>query len=195
MTDFLKSETRKNLARGFISECIDGARYQFLAQSAMEQGFNYLQQVMKQQAKNEMAHAKVFYDHIINLGGSEDNIDITAGYPFPVCDLKEGLKLASKTELAEFKNIYPSFAKIAKDEGFLDVAKSFDLIAKVERCHHLLLDEIAKKYNTTKLYKSSEPYKWKCSKCGHEETGKSAFKTCPLCYVGQGYSMFEIADN
>lgn len=55
MTDFLKSETRKNLARAFISECIDGARYQFIAQNAMQEGYKYIETLMKQQAKNEMS--------------------------------------------------------------------------------------------------------------------------------------------
>lgn len=195
MTDFLKSETRKNLARAFISECIDGARYQFIAQNAMQEGYKYIETLMKQQAKNEMSHAKTFYNHIQNLGGSEQYIEINAGYPFPVCDLKEGLKLASKTEYVEFKNVYPAFAKIAKDEGFKDVAESFELVAKVERCHHLMNEEIATKLNSGKLYKSPQAYKWKCTECGHEETSKSAFKTCPLCHEEQGYSMFELSDN
>ena len=195
MTEFKTSQTRKNLARAFISECIDGARYQFLAQNAQQEGLVYVQNLMKQQAKNEMAHAKEFYNHILSLGGSEDNIDITAGFPFPVCDLKTGLKLASKTELSEHQNIYPAFAKIAKDEGFKDVARTFNLVAQVERCHHLMLEEISKKYTSGKMYKSTEPYKWKCSQCGHEDTSKTAFKICPLCGVGQGYSLFELSDN
>ena len=195
MTNFLNSETRKNLARAFISECVDGARYQFLAQNAQQEGLVYVQNLMKQQAKNEMAHAKVFYNHILTLGGSTDNIDISAGYPFPVCDMKNGLNLAAKTELSEHQNIYPAFAKIAKDEGFEDVAKTFNLVANVELCHHLMLDEISKKYNSGKMYKSPEPYKWKCSQCGHEETSKSSFKVCPLCGVEQGYSLFELSDN
>ena len=56
-------------------------------------------------------------------------------------------------------------------------------------------EEIATKLNSGKLYKSPQAYKWKCTECGHEETSKNAFKTCPLCHEEQGYSMFELSDN
>ena len=51
-----------------------------------------------------------------------------------------------KTELSQSNNVYPSFSKVTKDEGFDDVAHAFDLVATVENCHHLLLQQIYDKF-------------------------------------------------
>lgn len=83
LSAFDKSKTKENLARAFAGECQDGARYQFIAQQCMEDGYNYLQTMFKTFAKNEMAHAKTFYELIFaHSGKSTGNIKITGGYPF-----------------------------------------------------------------------------------------------------------------
>ena len=88
--DFLQSETMKNLARAYAGECQAGARYQFLAQTAMDEGYKHLQTLIKIQAKEEMAHAKVFWDLIMQKsGGKNDNIEICGGYPFKTGTLEE----------------------------------------------------------------------------------------------------------
>ncbi len=192
--DFMSSQTQKNLARAFAGECQDGARYQFLSKTAKSQQLKFLSDTMKTLAKNEMAHASRFYDLLITHGGKEmENIEITAGYPFDSCELEKGFKNASKAEISQAKNIYPSFAKVAKDEGFADVAKQFMLTAEVENQHGLILAEIDKKYNGKKLYKEMKETEWKCSNCGHRHNAKEAWKECPLCTYPQGYviSQFE----
>ena len=83
MIKFSDSKTKVNLARAFAGECQDGARYQFLAKQALDEGYYYMQMIFKTHAKNEMAHAKRFYD-LINEYSDEklNNIDLTGGYPF-----------------------------------------------------------------------------------------------------------------
>ena len=66
MVDFSQSKTKENLARAFAAECQDGARYQFIAKDAKQNQMNYISTIMKMLAKNEMAHAKMFYQHIID---------------------------------------------------------------------------------------------------------------------------------
>ena len=194
--EFNKSRTKTNLARAFTGECLDGARYQYVAKQATADGFSYIADLFKNLAKNEMAHARVFYDHLIkNSKGGETNIGIGAGYPFFNYELEGSIKESAGAELSESKNIYPAFAKVARDEGYADIADSFELVALVEECHFKQLSEIDEKYQNKILYSSNEEVKWKCSNCGHEHTSKNAWKNCPLCGYPQGYVMLQLQDN
>lgn len=187
--DFKESKTKENLARAFAAECQDGARYQFMAKAAESEGYSYISDQLKMLAKNEMAHASRFYNLMLrNLGNSkEDNIPIEAGYPFEPPELKGSLQTAAEIELYEAKNIYPAFAKIAKDEGFSEVADAFNLIAQVEGQHNEILQAFATMYKSKSLYKNNEKILWKCSNCGHSALNKEAWQTCPLCGYPIGY--------
>lgn len=187
--DFLQSKTKENLARAFAAECQDGARYQFIAKAAVGEGFSYISDQLKMLAKNEMAHASRFYELMLkHLGKTkEDNIAIEAGYPFEQSALKSSLQTAADIELYEAKNIYPTFAKVAKDEGFSEIADAFNLVANVEEQHNQTLQALATMYKHNDLYKHNEKIMWKCSNCGHSEQSKEAWQTCPLCGYPQGY--------
>lgn len=191
--DFNESVTKTNLARSFSAECQAGARYQFISKTALNENQKFLSDTMKTLAKNEMAHAKVFYDFILDKsGGKCKNISIEAGYPFESPELKTSLLGASLIELSEAKNIYPSFAKIAYDEGFDDIGKAYDMIARVEEAHHKILDTLGNLYKSGNMYKRKHEEKWKCSLCGYVENRKECFKECPLCKAPQGFVIIDI---
>lgn len=186
--DFSESKTKENLARAFAAECQDGARYQFIAKDAKQNQMNYISTILKMLAKNEMAHAKMFYQHLVdNLQTKNGNVNIEAGYPFKQSELKTSLASAAVIEDYEAQNIYPAFAKVAKDEGFPEIAKTFTLVAEVEKVHAQKLADLGEMFNHHKLYKSQTPRMYECSNCGHRETKKEAWKTCPLCNYPQGY--------
>ncbi len=190
--EFNKSKTKESVARAFAAECQDGARYQFMAKSALSEGFSFISDQLKVLAKNEMAHASRLYSLMIdNCQGKEDNVPIEAGYPFEPSELKHSLSTAAQIEEYEAKNIYPHFAKVAKDEGFPEIAKAFLLIAEVENTHAVKLQTLANLYKANKLYRSPEKIKWTCSNCGYEEEKKEAWKNCPLCNYPQGYAMIK----
>lgn len=190
--DFNKSKTKELLARAFAAECQDGARYQFMAKAAMSEGFSFISDQLKVLAKNEMAHASRFYDLMLaHCKGKEDNVPIEAGYPFEPPELKESLQTAAEIEEYEAKNIYPQFAKVAKDEGFTDIADAFTLIAKIENTHFVKLQDFAMLYKANKLYSRTQNTIWTCSNCGHQKEGKAAWQTCPVCQYPQGYVQFQ----
>ena len=191
--EFKDSKTKINLARSFSAECQAGARYQFMSKMALQDQQQFLSDTMKTLAKNEMAHAKIFYDYIIEKSeGGIKNIPIEAGYPFDDPKLKTSLLQESQIELSEAENIYPSFARIAKDEGFLDIAKSFEMVAEVENTHHKMLEYLGTLYKNNKLYKRNKPTEWKCSACGYVSIAKEGFKQCPLCKMPQGYIIIDL---
>lgn len=191
--EFKDSKTCHNLARAFAAECQDGARYQFIAKDAKQNQMNYVATILKMFAKNEMAHAKMFYQHLIdNLQTANGNVNIEAGYPFKQSELKTSLASATVIEESEGENIYPAFAKIAKDEGYNEIAKTFLMVADVEKTHASKLSMLAEMYKTKKLYSSSTPKEYECSNCGHKEKKKTAWKNCPLCNYPQGYIIINL---
>lgn len=193
--EFNESVTKTNLARSFAAECQAGARYQFMSKMALADNQKFLSDTMKTLAKNEMAHAKVFYDTIVEKSQEKcKNISIEAGYPFETPELNTSLLGESLIELSEAKNIYPSFAKIAYDEGFADIGKMFDQVARVEETHHKMLDYLGNLYKKHTMYKREKPTKWKCSNCGYVEISKEGYKICPLCKLEQGYIIINLED-
>ena len=115
---------------------------------------------------------------------------------FWVKDSKEGGKRYEMIkELSEAKNIYPSFAKIAYDEGFNDIGKSFEMVARVEETHHKMLQYLGNLYKCHSMYKRDHVTKWKCSNCGYVAEAKESYKICPLCSLQQGYVIINMEDT
>lgn len=203
--NFDKSKTKENLSRAFVAECTAGARYQFMAKDAKANGYGFISNTLIALAKNEMAHARVFYDYILNQGkkgtatdcknDGYKNIDIATGYPFPNYVLPNSLHLESEIELHENEEVYKTFEKVAMEEGFKDVAESFHYVVQIEHCHYLQLKELYEKMSSGKLYKMSKINKWKCTNCGTELELKEAPKTCPMCGYDQGYYMVPLSDE
>ena len=160
--NFKESQTSKNLARAFAGECQAGARYQFIAKTAENENQSYLKSLMKSLAKQEMTHAKLFWDLIQKHSkGSAENIEITAGYPYRGGSLCEMLEHSSHNEKSENVSIYPSFASIAEDEGYEDVAITFKQVALVEHEHFITLNELHDKYKDKSIYHTPKESEWK----------------------------------
>ncbi len=195
--DFQQSKTKENLARSFAAECQEGARYQFMAKLAQQEGYQYMSNLIRGIAKNEMAHAEQFFNKINELGGANvHNIDVKAGYPFQSGTLAEILQLEANNEKNSGENIYPGFANIARDEGFKDVADLFDMIAKVEKTHQRTLEQLHKSLKGNCLYKcKTGEHAFKCEECGTIILGKCAPKTCPLCCLPQGNYRIDFSIN
>ena len=189
MVDFQESQTKENLARSFASECQEGARYQFMAKMAQQQGYQYMSMIIRTLAHNEMAHAQQFFNKIVEHGGNQtQNIDIKAGYPFKSGELLNVLLNEAENEQMSAESIYPKFADIARDEGYKDVAELFDMVSKVERTHERTLRTLHEQMECNCLYKCEDAdHAYKCDECGTIVKDKCAPKTCPLCKMGQGY--------
>ena len=184
---FENTETFKNLARSFAGECQAGMRYQMIAKLAMKEGLKTLADTVRTIAKNETLHATQFFNKIIEKTGSRENITFEAGYPFHAGTLEEGLKFAAMDEKSEHEDIYPGFAKIAKQEGFEDISSLYNMIAEVESHHKIVFQYLHDAVRNGTLYKCENSVLWTCSECGHSHVGTEAFKVCPLCKAEQGY--------
>ncbi|MDR0384300.1 MAG: hypothetical protein LBH47_03200 [Christensenellaceae bacterium] len=180
---FEESTTLINVATSFTSETQEGARYQFMAKMAMQQQFTALQRVLKDLATNEMAHAEQFLNILKTKCGDKEvlkNLAVSPTYNYNGGDLLTMLRDTYEIEKHQQDVVYLNFSETANEEGFTDVAKLFDLIAKIEGDHALITKQLFEQMETNTLYKTEEESVWKCSECGHEITG-TAPTVCPVC--------------
>ena len=184
---FTESQTIKNLARSYAGESQAGLKYQFISKLCTAMGYKTLADELKQIAKNETNHAKVFYDFIVNNTQNVISIEYQADYSFDKTQILEGLKSAVQLEYNEGENLYPAFAQIAKNEGYTDIAEKFSLIAKVESRHKARFEYLYNALNNDTLFKGKKPTMWECSNCGHVDTLLEAWDVCPLCSANQGF--------
>lgn len=184
--NFNESVTKQNLAKAFAAECQAGARYQFMATQAQNEKLVFVKDTMKAIAKNEMAHAKLFYDYILEKCGEKCKVEFDADYPYVCPSLETSLLEESKIEQEEFETLYPEFARVAKEEGFADISTSFEQVAKVEQTHAEMLKFLAKHYASNSLYKSKSKRLQKCTNCGHIDELVEGWKKCPICSLEQG---------
>ena len=190
----IESKTLLNLAKSYAGEMMAHARYQFVEFGARNEGYNAMADVIDKVVYNEFNHARMLYTFIQQASNKTiDNIDICSGYPFrEKWNLVENLKLAAEDEEAEVRN-YKAYAKIAREEGFEEIANLFDMIAAVEIKHQKLFEDLHAQMKSGSLYKKDKSTKWVCAGCGHEADSKEAWDTCPLCKAKQGFVIPKIA--
>ncbi|MEG1536243.1 MAG: rubrerythrin family protein [Clostridia bacterium] len=191
------STTYTNLARAFAGECQARTRYKFMVYGAEREGYGAIALLIKEVIKNEFNHARMLYTFIETATDKTiDTINIEASYPFKEkWNLLDNLRFSVEDEANEAEKIYPEFAKIARKEGFEDIAGLFDNLVQVETCHSKLFQQIYTQLRDGTIYKKPNQVKWKCVDCGYEETGTTAWTECPLCQAKQGFTKLIIDDN
>lgn len=177
------SETEKNLLKAFAGESQARNRYTFFASKARKEGFEQIASIFQETADNEKEHAEVFFKHL--EGG---DAEIQASYPAgKIGTTKENLLAAAEGEKLEWSILYPDFEKVAREEGFEKVAESFKEIAEVESYHERRYRKLLKNVEDGKVFKKSNPVKWKCRNCGYVHEGEEAPETCPACDHPKSY--------
>jgi rubrerythrin len=177
------TQTEKNLLKAFAGESQARNRYTYFASQAKKEGFEQISAIFLETADNEKEHAKIFFKYL--EGGI---VEITASYPAgKISNTLENLSESAEGEKAEWGKIYPEFEKIARQEGFEEVAKSFKEIAEVEEKHEKRYRKLLENVKTNNVFKKNEVVKWKCRNCGYVHDGKEAPETCPACKHPQAY--------
>ncbi len=184
--DLKNSETAKNLMRAFAGESQARNRYTFAAAKAEKEGLPVIQSAFLFTAGQEKEHGEIFYNHLKELCGQ--NIFIDGGYPIDQYDKSlDLLKAARHNEYEEYQDVYQNFGRIAKEEGFGQIASSFFMIAEIERVHGDRFQMFADYLEQNKLFVSDVETGWMCLNCGHILTGLQAPAQCPVCHHEQGY--------
>lgn len=177
------SETEKNLLKAFAGESQARNRYTFFASEAKKAGFEQISAIFTETADNEKEHAKIFFKYL--EGG---DAEITATYPAgKIGTTAENLLEAANGEKLEWGKLYPDFEKVARKEGFKEVADSFKEIGEVEHHHELRYRKLLENIKNKSVFKKDKEVVWKCRNCGYIHTGKDAPKECPACHHPQAY--------
>ena len=185
--EFSESRTKINLMRAFAGESQARNRYTFAASKAKKMNCWFLYNIFTFTADQEKEHAEIFYDHLKQQNGKKITID-NADYPVDNYDkIEELLRSAQNNEYEEYEKVYPDFARTAKEEGFNDIAFSFEKIAEIEKAHGDRFGCFAELIENSKMYEGDEETEWICLNCGHIQKGKTVPKQCPVCQHPQGY--------
>ncbi len=177
------SQSEKNLLKAFAGESQARNRYTYFSSVARKEGFEQISAIFQETADNEKEHAKIFFKHL--EGG---DVTIEASYPAgKIGTTAENLLAAAEGEKMEWGTIYPEFEKIARQEGFKEVADSFKEIGEVEEKHEKRYRKLLDNVKNGTEFKKDKVVMWKCRNCGYVHVGKEAPKECPACKHPQSF--------
>jgi rubrerythrin len=177
------SQTEKNLLASFAGESQARNRYTYFSGQAKKDGFVQIADIFEETAHQEKEHAKRFFKF---LEGGE--VEIVAAFPAGVIgSTYDNLMAAAAGERFEHTELYPGFAKVAKEEGFEAVAMVYDAICVAEAQHEKRYVELAGNVKADRVFKRPEPVVWRCRNCGYLAEGLTAPQMCPACAHPQAH--------
>lgn len=177
------TQTEKNILTAFAGESQARNRYTYYASKAKKDGLVQISAIFEETANQEKEHAKRLFKF---LEGGE--VEITATFPAGVIGTTlDNLRAAAAGENYEHTQMYPEFAKIAREEGFGDIAKAFEAIAVAEKQHEKRYKELASNLEAGRVFKRNGKVIWRCRNCGYLHEGDEAPEVCPACAHPQGY--------
>jgi len=171
------SKTEKNLMEAFAGESQARNKYSYFASVAKKEGYEQICAIFQKTADNEKEHAKMWFKALGELGNTAQN-----------------LLAAAEGENYEWTDMYATFAKEAEEEGFVELAAKFRMVAEIEKSHEERYRALLKNVEMQEVFKKADMMMWECRNCGHLMVGKEAPELCPVCAHPRSY--FELrAEN
>ena len=171
------TQTEKNLQAAFAGESEARNKYTYFASVAKKEGFEQISSLFLRTADNEKEHAKMWFKELEGISDTAHN-----------------LVAAAEGENYEWTDMYAGFAKTAEEEGFLELAAKFRLVADIEKQHEDRYRALLHNVEAKEVFAKSSVKVWECRNCGHIVVGTEAPEVCPVCDHPQSY--FEIhAEN
>lgn len=178
MSNLKGTKTETNLLAAFAGESEARNKYTYFASKAKKDGYVQIGNIFEETANNEKEHAKIWFK-LLNDG---------------IGPTEENLKMGVAGEKYEWTEMYPTFAKEAREEGFESIAKLFEGVAAIEKEHEERYRKLLENVENGLVFSRDGDVMWICTNCGHVHFGKEAPQVCPVCAHPQSY--FEIkADN
>ncbi len=177
------TKTEKNLLTAFAGESQARNRYSYYASQAKKEGYIQISNVFTETTEQEREHAKRLFKF---LEGGE--VEISAAFPAGVIgSTLDNLKAAAAGEHHEHTTMYPEFAKIAQQEGFVDIAAVFTAIAVAEKQHKKRYNGFLANIEAGRIFKREKPVVWHCINCGYLHEGTEPPEKCPACAHDKTY--------
>ena len=166
------SKTEKNLMEAFAGESQARNKYTYFASKAKKDGYEQIAAIFEETANNEKEHAKMWFKY---LEGGE------------VKDTVSNLEAAANGENYEWTDMYDRMAEEAKEEGFMEIAAKFKMVAAIEKEHEERYRKLLANINDELVFSSEEDAIWVCRNCGHVVVGKKVPESCPVCAHPKAY--------
>lgn len=170
MKDLKGTKTLENLLTAFAGESMARNKYTYYASKAKKEGYEQISAIFAETAANEKEHAELWYKLAHGIGTTAENLE----------DAAQG-------ENYEWTDMYANMAKVAREEGFPEIAAQMEGVAKVEKEHEERYRKLKKNIEDGKVFEKDEEVEWKCANCGYVYTGKKAYEKCPVCAHPQAY--------
>lgn len=165
------TKTEANLMTAFAGESQARNKYTYYASKAKKEGYEQIAALFLETANNEKEHAKIWFK-LLHDG---------------IADTAANLKDAAEGENYEWTDMYATFAKEAKEEGFDDIAFLFEGVAKIEKEHEERYRKLLANVEGGLVFSKDGDTIWQCSNCGHIHIGKAAPEVCPVCAHPKAY--------
>ena len=177
------TQTEKNILTAFAGESQARNRYTFFASQAKKEGYRQVSEIFEETAGQEREHAKRLFKL---LEGGE--VEITGAFPAGVIGCTtDNLREAAGGEKHEWTEMYPSFAKVAREEGLTEIADIFEAIAVAEKQHEKRYNELLANIEAGRVFKRDKKVVWRCINCGYLHEGEEAPDKCPACNHPQAH--------
>ncbi len=176
------TKTEQILINAYAGESMARNRYTYFAEQAKDDGYEQIAEIFCSTADNEKEHAKLFYDFI---GDTRGNVE--AAYPFELGTTEENLKSAAEGEKEEWSVLYADGEKVAKEEGFDDIAETFHYVIEAEKHHEQRFLKLLENVKNDTVFEKEKEIKWMCRECGYVCTSKKAPAKCPNCHHPRAY--------
>jgi len=177
MKDLKGTKTLDNLLAAFAGESQARNKYTFYASRAKKEGYVQVSNIFTETAANEKEHAELWFKHAVGIGSTEEN-----------------LIAAAEGEKYEWTEMYAEMAKVAREEGFADIADQMDKVALIEKAHEERYRKLAANIAQGRAFERDSEVLWHCSNCGYEHAGMKAHESCPVCKHPKAYFQIK-ADN
>lgn len=174
-TKYDGTKTYENLKKALAGESEARTKYDFFASQAKKDGYEQIAAIFAETAANEKEHAKLWYKEL--HGGAVE-------------DTATNLQAAADGENYEYTDMYVEFARVAREEGFDELAEKFDQVAAIEKTHEERYLKLLGNVKNKKVFSSDGDTIWVCRNCGHIVIGREAPEVCPVCAHPQAF--FEI---
>lgn len=171
------TKTEKNLMTAFAGESQARNKYTYYSEKAKEEGYEQIAKIFKETARNEKAHAKLWFELLQENG--------------VISDTHTNLKDAAAGENYEWTTMYSDFAKEAKEEGFPRIAALFNMVAAIEKHHEERYLKLAKNIKDKTVFAKKSKNDWQCINCGHIVNNTKAPGICPVCRFEQAFFQIE----
>ena len=172
MPELKGTKTEKNLWTAFAGESQARNKYTYYASQAKKEGFVQISKIFEETANNEKEHAKIWFKALHG-----DKI------PETLANLED----AAAGENYEWTDMYATFAKEAREEGFDTLSALFELVGKIEKEHEERYRALLEAVKNSTVFAKNEVVVWECANCGHIHTGEKAPEICPVCKHPQAY--------